>query len=406
MSACLVCGSGSIERLLDLGRQPVSSHFATSPEEAVVEHNLTLAFCNACATVQLAKPFPLRDLLPRHDWITYREPEAHLDAVVEKICALPGLDKEASIAGISFKDRTTLDRLRRRGFAQARLLDLRADAGSAEQDADVASVQAQLTPRRVEEIVGQHGSFDLVIARHVVEHAEVPSGFLQALSRLLSPKGYLVVEVPNCGANIARQDYAMIWEEHVLYLTGATAPQILASAGCAEVSIDNYPLPFEDVLVVTGRKSEAAERKARPIAEATRERELARRFAAAFGTWTDRIRSALDQLTRDGRRLACYGAGHLSCAFINFHDVANYFAFVVDDTPRKQGLFLPKNKLPIVPRERLNAREVSACLLGLSPHLEDQVIANNATFVRAGGRFYSMFADSGRSIRSLMPTGS
>jgi hypothetical protein len=55
-----------------------------------------------------------------------------------------------------------------------------------------------------------------------------------------------------------------------------------------------------------------------------------------------------------------------------------------------------------VSRERLNAREISACLFGLSPHLEDKIIANNAAYSEGGGRFYSMLADGSRSIRRLM----
>jgi hypothetical protein len=110
----------------------------------------------------------------------------------------------------------------------------------------------------------------------------------------------------------------------------------------------------------------------------------------------------LDRLTRDGRKLAAYGAGHLTCAFLNFHEVADYFAFVVDDTPQKQGLHLPGSLTPIVPRDRLNTEEISACLFGLAPQIEDKVISNNTKFREGGGLFLSMFADSGRSIRTLL----
>ena len=58
--------------------------------------------------------------------------------------------------------------------------------------------------------------------------------------------------------------------------------------------------------------------------------ELVREYGASFGRWSARYREVLDRLTRDGRKLAAYGAGHLTCAFLNFHDVAEYFAFVVE----------------------------------------------------------------------------
>jgi hypothetical protein len=108
------------------------------------------------------------------------------------------------------------------------------------------------------------------------------------------------------------------------------------------------------------------------------------------------------RLTRDGRRLALYGAGHLSAAFVNFHGLGEYFAFVVDDTPQKQGLHLPGCGLPIVSRDRLDCNQIAACLMGFAPQIEDKVMANNAGFQEAGGSFYSIFADSKRSIRNAL----
>jgi hypothetical protein len=130
--------------------------------------------------------------------------------------------------------------------------------------------------------------------------------------------------------------------------------------------------------------------------------DIARRFAGAFDGWTGRYRRVCAELTRDGRQLAAYGAGHLTCAFLNFHGLADHFAFVVDDTPQKQGLFLPTARLPIVPRTELSAEKISACLFGLTPQIENKVIANNADYAESGGRFYSMFVDSPRSIRHLV----
>ena len=55
-----------------------------------------------------------------------------------------------------------------------------------------------------------------------------------------------------------------------------------------------------------------------------------------------------------------------------------------------------------VMRAQLSARETAACFFGLAPELEEKIIANNRDYVAAGGRFYSMFADSARSIRTLL----
>lgn len=342
--------------------------------------------------------------MPLHPWMTYREPEDHLDAVVERICALPGLTKESSVAGITFKDATTLDRLRDRGYSNIWSLDPSEDLGIDHPNARIESIQALLTPDNAANVVARRGPVDLLIARHIVEHAASPRHLMAALSGLLSPNGYLVLEVPDCTANLERQDYSMIWEEHTAYFTPETFPGVLAPAGCAGRGNEIHPFPFEDVIVLYAQKVAGADVAAVTASpEATRRAgTLAHEYATAFDDWTARYRSVLAKLTADGRRVAAYGAGHLTCAFINFHGLTDYFAFVVDDTPHKQGLFLPKSRLPIVPRDRLTAQDVSACLFGLAPQLEDKIIANNGLFAHGGGRFYSMFVDSPRTIRHLV----
>lgn len=404
MTHCLVCQSEQVETLLDLGRQPVSSHFMKARDASAIEHELAFGLCRACGVTQLVSPFPYRDLVRPYDWITYREPETHLDAVVDRICSIPGINERAAVAGITFKDRTTLERLRGRGFDRIWTIDPRDDLGAIDVNADIESIQALLTPAKAAEIVAKRGPVDLLVVRHIAEHAEAPRRFMAALATLLAPGGVMVVEIPDCSANLARQDYSMIWEEHTLYLTPETAPQMLAPAGCTNIGLEVHPFAFEDVIVLYARKSAASATQASSVDQDAilRSADLARRYATAFDGWTARYRRLFDDLTGDGRQLAAYGAGHLTCAFVNFHGLADYFAFVVDDTPQKQGLFLPKSRLPIVPRTRLNTQSVSACLFGLAPDIEDKVIANNRDYGDAGGKFYSMFVDSPRSIKTLL----
>lgn len=397
MAVCRICRSAETEIVLDLGMQPISSHFAATPGAPAPRHPLELGVCRTCGSVQLAQPFPAADLVPPFDWITYREPEDHLDEVVSWIRALPGLPANARIAGLGFKDITTVDRLRALGFTQAWILDAATELGAA--SAGVESVQALLTPERAAAIRDWRGPVDLLIARHVLEHAEDPGRFLTALGALLAPGGYLMLEVPECGSNLARQDYAMIWEEHAQYFTPQTLPQVLALAGCAPVDQNVYPYPFEDVIVALGRKTAASAAAQTPAASAVSHVvQLARAFGSAFPEHTARYRRLLEGWTKDGRKLAAYGAGHLSCAFINFHGLADTFAFVIDDSPQKQGLFLPGCDLPIVARTRLVATDISIALFGLGPQTEEKIIAANPEFIRGGGRFHSMLVDSPRSI--------
>jgi hypothetical protein len=401
--SCLVCRSSKPEPILALGKQPVSSHFLASADTASYQHDLTLAVCTACGVVQVQEPFPFRNLLPAYAWLTYREPESHLDKVVETACRLAPPTADTVVAGVTFKDKTSLERYRSRGVSRIWSVDLADDLGASHPNANIESVHGLLTPEKATEIVQRRPPADVLFVRHILEHAEMPWRFLQAAGHLLAPDGLMVIEVPDCRANLERQDYTMVWEEHTLYLTPDNVPALLAAAGFDCIAQEIHPFPFEDVIVAYARKATGGAAPQAPALNVVeRNIALARAFGQSFEMWTRRYRDLFQSLTRDGRKLAVYGAGHLTCAFVNFHQFADHFAFVVDDAPQKQGLFLPQCRLPIVPRSALTPDRISACLFGLDPQLESRIIANNAPYLDAGGVFHSMFVDSERSIRRLL----
>ncbi len=401
MTSCQVCRSSRVRPQLDVGAHPVSSYFLPRRDAPEAAHRMVLAQCEDCGTIQLTQPVPHTALVPPYDWLFAREPEEHLDEVVDRLCALPGLTQAGRVAGLTSKDDTTLDRFRRRGFGQVWRVSVTEDLGVTNPCANYETVQRMTEPARMARIAEAHGGpVDLLIVRHIIEHAEDLQAFVEGLAALVRPGGYVMVEAPDCTTSLRLRDYAMVWEEHSLYFTPATYRPILEWGGFERVHEALYPLPFENCMVLVARKA-GAPRTPRPDPAGQTEVGLLADYAAGFGPTTEALRRALEAERRQGP-LALFGAGHLACAFVNFHGLADLFDFVADDTPQKQGLFLPGARLPILPSEELARRRVRLCLLALSIGNEDRVIARNEAFTAAGGRFLSVFAASPRSVRGLI----
>ncbi|MDH3242572.1 MAG: class I SAM-dependent methyltransferase [Alphaproteobacteria bacterium] len=400
---CLACGASNDNLGLDAGNQPVAAHFQSTAEERADEYPLRLGICDTCATVQLVPPFPAEALVPQVSWLKYREPEDHLDGLVDDLVEGTDFGPQSVVIGVSFKDQSTVERLSARGAGRCLCLDVVADLGSRTPAAGVESVPVLLNADRARQLAGTRGPADIVVARHVLEHAGRPAVFIDALSALLRDGGYLVIEVPDCSKNIAREEYAMIWEEHALYFTEPTFRSFLARHGFEPVTFTTYPYSFEDVFVAIVRKTgRGGSGEGDGVAAANLEagQDAFRHYCERFPHWSRSLRARIETLS-GGVPAAVFGAGHLSAAFLNFHGLSDLFGFVVDDTPEKQGLYLPNSGLQIVPGTRLAESGAKLCLLGLSPQSEEKVIAKNQAFTAAGGRFYSLLADSGRSIRSV-----
>ena len=93
-----------------------------------------------------------------------------------------------------------------------------------------------------------------------------------------------------------------------------------------------------------------------------------------------------------------FGAGHLSCFWINVLGVEAELEFVVDDHPAKRGLRMPGSRLPIRGSSALLEENITLCLLSLSPESEAKVLAKNPEFLARGGSFASIFPGRPNSL--------
>jgi len=402
-NGCLLCGNKGLARLIDVGPQPVSNRFLRARADDEELFPVALRQCDACALVQFEQPVPASALVPPYDWVTYNEPEGHLDELVDILLALPGIGPGRVAAGVSFKDDSTLARLRRKGLRTWRV-DFRNDLGVADAHAGhgVETVQDRLTPSIAEAIVRRRGKADVLLVRHILEHAAQPHEFTAALKTLAQPGGCIVIEVPDCSRAMDACDYTTIWEEHTLYFTPATFAHALRLARLDPVRTENYPYPFENSLVAIARP-DGSGFAPDAVAALPQERVRGLKFGRSFDAHRDAVRHRLDAHRQGGGRIALFGAGHLACTWINAFGVGGRIDCVVDDNPHKRGLYMPGSRLPIVGSAALVERHITLCLLSLNPIGEQAVVEKSREFVEHGGSFASIFPASARALTRPVP---
>jgi hypothetical protein len=396
MRNCLSCQAPAVELLRDYGLHPICNRYLTAADAPEYSHPMVIGQCGACGLVQTLDPLPAAELVPAVDWIAYNEPEGHLDAVAETLADLPGLKPDAVCAGVSFKDDTLLARLQKRGYRTWRL-DMAGDLGITKKGCGVESIQARLDAARAAAITAQRGGADLVIARHILEHAHDLRGFIAAVRALAKPGGYVVFEVPDCTLAFDLKDITTLWEEHTVYFTPATFQSTVTTRGAALVNFASHPYPFENCLV--GVTQTAADAPVKLTAEAlAAELALARAFAESLPTRREELRRFLAEFHARHGKIAVLGAGHLACTWIHLLGLAEFIEFLADDNPHKQNLFLPGARLPIRGSASLITENIKLCLLAVSPEAEPKVIARNQEFVQRGGRIASIFPASRNAL--------
>jgi hypothetical protein len=388
-SRCIGCGT-AVRELIDFGPQPPSNRFIRPNEREIDRHRLRLGQCDTCALVQLIDPMPLEMVRSRFSWLTYNEPEGHLDALVHTLTGLPGVNQDSILAGLSYKDDSTLSRFNRSGFQHGYRIDPGLDLDLPESAPGIEVLAAAIDAERTPSIAARRGQADVFVARHILEHAHTPQIFLEGLAPLVKPGGYLVVELPDCSKFLEACDYSFLWEEHIAYFTPATLRAFLEARGWEVLDILAYPYSLEDSLVAIARnRGTVGHCVAR---ELPIELARGRNFAAKFQEVRGRIRRRLSAIRAEGHHVAIFGAGHLAGKFLNLHGTNEYIDLVIDDNPNKQGFLMPGSGLPIVGSAVMEQGQVDLCLLSLSPESEQKVLSAKTAFIERGGEIRSMFA--------------
>ncbi|MCX7121817.1 MAG: hypothetical protein NTZ67_08655 [Gammaproteobacteria bacterium] len=100
------------------------------------------------------------------------------------------------------------------------------------------------------------------------------------------------------------------------------------------------------------------------------------------------------ELKSAGKKIALYGAGNRTAAFINFNNILQYIDLVVDDQIEKQTLFMPGSYLQILPSEQLEEQNVDIIFMAVNTECEVRVMNKHASLLKKGVIFYSILPPS------------
>jgi len=379
----------------DFGTLAITNQFLKSGDSSASRHPLAWIVCDECGLVQLVESPPLQEIQPRFPWITYQEPERHLDETATTIRQQTELKPTAHVVGLTYKDQPLLDRL---SDTRIRLLDPRDDLLIAAELFGLETFQSAWTVERAQLLRERYGAADVFIARHILEHTFDSAEFLAACRTMLADGGLLVIEVPDCERAFREVELSVVWEEHLLYFTERTLRSSLTAAGFQTYHIQRATYPIEDCLIWLGRSIRSFKQHV-TRQNSTDDTDPLQSFAEGWRRRAAKIRDWASSICREGGRLAVFGAGHRAATLIDLAGLAEFVDCVIDDSPDKQQLRFPVDQLPICRSQALIDRQISCCLLIVNPEAEDRIISRHQQYTASGGVFVSYYPASPRALR-------
>jgi protein-L-isoaspartate O-methyltransferase len=388
--SCRICTANTKE-VLDLGESPPANSLVPSADTDQTAYPLVLEWCDTCGNIQLRDCLDADVLYSDYLYVTPVSPmlSKHYEYLTNFLLQNNYLASDSNVMEIGSNAGYFLDHIKDKvggivGVDPAQQIAEMATASGIPTVVDFFNEQSAIR------VAAEHGTPNLVVARHCLAHNEWPQEMVKGAAAVLEDGGYFVVENAYAMNTIENTEFDQIYHEHMFYYSIRSMTEMLKRHGLTLVDVTMSLVHGGSVIFVArkgdGTTSEAVRRYA--------QREELFLNDARFENFAEKtadIKASLiqlvDQLKEKGQTIYTYGATAKGNTLLNYVGLTrDQIPYCVDNTEMKQGKFLPKSGIEIISEEAALENPPDYFLL-TAWNYQDEII----TKVRAAGNYESQF---------------
>ncbi|HEY0008288.1 MAG TPA: class I SAM-dependent methyltransferase [Tepidisphaeraceae bacterium] len=218
---------------------------------------------------------------------------------------------------------------------------------------------------------------DFLTFRSMLQYFRDPRTWLDTFrGSVKKPGGVIYAEVPNGAHTFAQLCIWNIVYEHGCFYSRQSLTKLFEEMGyfvqnCFPCFVEDQNLGIEAGIAPSARKF------AFDPAEVDAYTEKLEAFVAEHARITAHWRETLDELLKQGKRMALWGAGARAISFCTLFDLTDESVpYIVDINPKRQGNFLPRTLQKVVAPEHLLADKPDVIIItnsGYAAEIRQQI---------------------------------
>lgn len=235
----------------------------------------------------------------------------------------------------------------------------------------------------------------LITSTNVFQHTEQIRSFVQGIEKNLANDGVWCLEFPYVLTTLADDNYDQIYHEHVYYYCLKNIVDLLKQEKLKVINVSFHDMHAGTLRVLSAKESSWRCVDMTALSFLNLERTLTMEYCVKWGKRAHEkikeFQSFIQNLLNQGHLIFGFGAAAKGCVFLNSCNINDsMIPYIIDDTPFKQGKFVPGTGIEVISRKILQEHQPDYIII-LAHNFRNYII--KSLEAQYTGTFIVMFPD-------------
>ena len=389
--SCKNCKSQNLNKIIKIGKQPISSHFYSTKKYKLPSYSLDLYKCHNCELVQL-KNIPKLDNMYglNYGYRTSLSPLMikHMKNKYLRINNFFNNKKKYNILDIGSNDGTFLNFFSKKKNIKLFAIDPSAKKFRKNYNKKINLIINYFKKELIVKKYKQKKKFDTITSFAMFYDIVNPNKFCKDIYELLSDNGKWILELSYFPTLLKNLTYDQICHEHVTYYTLTTFEKIIKKNGLKILDFSLNNINGGSIEIVCSKTKSNFRPKLKKILKQKKfENKINKLSYEKFNQRIENIKKNLKFILKNNKsKVIGYGASTKGNIVLNHCKINNKdLKYICDANSYKYNRYTPGSNIKIITKKKMR-RLKPKILLVLIWSFRKEVISQEMKFIKKGGK--------------------